>query len=100
MLHAIKYNDNSLIVHLYSEEHGRMAAWVRIPKSHKSKVKSVLFQPLSLLELDIDFSTKNGNILLKKCHCECHCKFSNDYLKIYFKRQDISALPNQLQYTS
>lgn len=60
VLHAIKYNDNSLIVHLYSEEHGRMAAWVRIPKSHKSKVKSVLFQPLSLLELDIDFSTKNG----------------------------------------
>lgn len=60
VLHAIKYNDSSLIVHVYSELHGRMAAWVRIPKSHKSKIKNVLFQPLMVLDLEVDWSIKNG----------------------------------------
>ncbi|MCQ2239496.1 MAG: DNA repair protein RecO [Bacteroidaceae bacterium] len=60
VLHTIKYNDSSLIVHAYTEMYGRLAFWVRIPKSHKAKVRNVLFQPLSLLDLDVDLSSKNG----------------------------------------
>ena len=60
VLHTIKYSDSSLIVHAYSEQKGRLAFWVRIPKSSRAKVKNVLFQPLALLELDADLSAKSG----------------------------------------
>lgn len=58
VLYTTKYNDSSLIVHAFTREDGRMAFWLRIPKTHKAKVKNVLFQPLSLLDLDIETSSK------------------------------------------
>lgn len=61
VLYSTKYNDSSLIVHTFTEEDGRMSFWLRIPKTHKAKVKNVLFQPMSLLDLDIDIATK-GNL--------------------------------------
>ncbi|MBQ9287800.1 MAG: DNA repair protein RecO [Bacteroidaceae bacterium] len=59
VLFTLKYNDSSLIVHTFTEEDGRMSFWLRIPKNSKAKVKNVLFQSLSILELDIDVS-KHG----------------------------------------
>jgi len=59
VLFTLKYNDSSLIVHTFTEGDGRMSFWLRIPKNSKAKVKNVLFQPLSILELDIDVS-KHG----------------------------------------
>lgn len=56
VLFTLKYNDSSLIVHTFTEGDGRMSFWLRIPKNSKAKVKNVLFQPLSILELDIDVS--------------------------------------------
>lgn len=60
VLYTTKYNDSSLIVHAFTQEDGRMSFWLRIPKTHKAKVKNVLFQPLSLLDLDIDVSAKSN----------------------------------------
>ena len=59
VLFTLKYNDTSSIVHAFTEEEGHMSFLLRIPKSHKAKVKNVLFQPLSILELNIDVS-KHG----------------------------------------
>lgn len=58
VLYTTKYNDSSLIVHAFTREDGRMTFWLRIPKTHKAKVKNVLFQPLSLLDLDIETTSK------------------------------------------
>lgn len=61
VLRALKYKDASLIVDVYTEVSGRASFMVYIPKSKKASVKSTLFQPLSLVELDVDIRP-NTNI--------------------------------------
>ncbi len=55
VLHTLKYSDSGLIVHTYTEAHGRMAYIVTVSKSKRSTLRSSLFQPLSLLEIETDF---------------------------------------------
>jgi len=55
VLHSIKYNDNSNIVEIYTELSGRASFLVNLPRSKKSAVKSVLFQPLSIIEFEADY---------------------------------------------
>ena len=55
VLHSLKYNDTSNIVHVYTRECGRVSLMVKIPKSHKAGVRPMLFQPLAMLELEADF---------------------------------------------
>ena len=55
VLHTLKYNDTSLIADIYTEVVGRASFIVKIPRSRKATVKSVLFQPLALVELEVDF---------------------------------------------
>lgn len=54
MLRTLKYNDNSLIVDVYTERCGRVSFIATIPKSKKARVKTLLLQPLTLLEMDFD----------------------------------------------
>ena len=54
-MHSLKYNDTSNIVHIYTRESGRVSFLVKISKSRKASVRPMLFQPLSLVELDADF---------------------------------------------
>jgi DNA repair protein RecO (recombination protein O) len=58
VLHTIKYNENSVIVHTYTEQNGRMAYVVNGAKSKKSVLRSALLQPLSLLELETVYQQK------------------------------------------
>lgn len=55
VLHTLKYKDTSLIADIYTEVVGRASFIVSVPRSRKSAVKSVLFQPLALVELEADF---------------------------------------------
>lgn len=55
VLHTLKYNDTSNIVEMYTELTGRASFLVSVPRSRKAVVKSVLFQPLSLIEFEADF---------------------------------------------
>lgn len=55
VLHTLKYNDTSIIVEMYTELSGRNSFLVSLPRSRKSVVKSVLFQPLSLIEFEADY---------------------------------------------
>ena len=71
MLYTLKYSDSSLIVHTFTEEHGRMAFWLRISKTHKAKVQKVLFQPLSVLDLDIDVPQKGGLSYIRDARAAC-----------------------------
>ncbi|MDR1678468.1 MAG: DNA repair protein RecO [Prevotellaceae bacterium] len=52
VLHALKYSDNNVIVHTYTEEHGRMAYVVRGAQSKRSAVRTAMLQPLSILNLE------------------------------------------------
>ena len=71
VLFTLKYNDSSVIVHTFTEESGRMAFLLRRPKSHKAKVKNVLFQPMSLLDLDIDVPAKGGLCYIRDVQPVC-----------------------------
>lgn len=55
VLHSLKYNDTSNIVDIYTEVSGRLSFLIKVPKTKKAMVKSVLFRPLSILEFDADF---------------------------------------------
>jgi len=58
VLQTIKYGDAQLIVDFFTEKLGRMSSIVRIPKSSKGKMKRQLFQPLMMVNLELDFRSK------------------------------------------
>ncbi len=55
VLHVVKHNDNTLIVDIYTEATGRGSFAVTVSHSPRAAVRSVLFQPLALLELEVDY---------------------------------------------
>lgn len=65
VLHTLKYNDNSIIVDMYTALHGRFSFIVSIAKSKKAAVKSVIFQPLSIIEFEADFKSRGGLTRIK-----------------------------------
>ncbi|MBR4645046.1 MAG: DNA repair protein RecO [Bacteroidaceae bacterium] len=55
VLHQLRYNDESVIVNIYTEQYGNVAFLVKMPKQKRSNVKTQLLRPLNILELDFDF---------------------------------------------
>ncbi len=60
VLHTIKYGDSSLIVDTYTREFGRMAFMVNGAHRKKSSTKANLFQPLFLLQLQVNYQPKRN----------------------------------------
>jgi len=52
-LKQIKYGETSLIVHLYTRRWGRMAIMVPGARTSSKNKKAYLFQPLTILELEV-----------------------------------------------
>lgn len=55
VLRALKYDDRSLIVDIFTEQSGVVPFLVRLPRSRKATMRSVLFRPLTLLRIDYDY---------------------------------------------
>lgn len=66
VLHTLKYSDAFNVVHIYTELHGRASFLVSVSRSRKSAVKSALFQPLSIIELEADFRTTSNLYRIKE----------------------------------
>ena len=75
VLHALKYKDTSLIVDIYTEVAGRASFAVSIPRSRKAAVKSTLFQPLALVELEVELRPKAT--IYKVREAKSHYPFSS-----------------------
>lgn len=60
VLHVLKYNDSTNIVDVYTRENGRASFLVKLPKSRKSGVRPVLFQPLALVEFETAVRSKSN----------------------------------------
>ncbi len=58
VLHTIKYSDNSIILHAYTEEFGRTSYMVNGIKSKKCVIKPALLLPLSIVELEVEHHPK------------------------------------------
>ena len=54
VLRTIKYGENKLIVDFLTEQEGRVSCVVGIPKTQKGKLKKQFFQPLTILEVELD----------------------------------------------
>lgn len=60
VLRCLKYNDSMNIVDMYTKLSGRASFLIRVSRSRKSNVKSVLFQPLSFVEFEADFRERSS----------------------------------------
>lgn len=58
VLHCQKYSDTSLIVKLYTKDFGLQSYLINGTRSKKSKTKASLFQPLSIIDLEVTHSEK------------------------------------------
>lgn len=61
VLCTFRYNDIRNIVHIYTEQNGRMSFLVPATHSKKSAVNTLLFQPLSLVEFESEIKP-NSNL--------------------------------------
>ena len=55
VLRTVAYGDDRLLAHLFSEVRGRVVVAVKLSSSQKGRMQRRLFQPLSLLTVEIDF---------------------------------------------
>ncbi|HSH65143.1 MAG TPA: DNA repair protein RecO [Bacteroidia bacterium] len=60
IIHTVKYSESSLIARIYTSEFGIQSYMVSGVRGKKSKNKSALFQPLSLVDLIVSNSNKTG----------------------------------------
>lgn len=68
VLHSLRYNDDSLIVDILTENRGTVPFLVKMPKSHKSSVKTQLLRPLSIIELDMDYRPRQNMQRIRDMH--------------------------------
>ena len=54
VLHSLKYGEGRLIVTLFTREAGRLSCMVNVPKTSRGRLKKQYFQPLSLLNVEVD----------------------------------------------
>jgi DNA repair protein RecO (recombination protein O) len=66
VLKNIKYNDSSIITHLYTKEFGKQTYFLKGIRSKKSKIKINLFQALSILEIDTIQKAKSNIYSIKE----------------------------------
>jgi DNA repair protein RecO (recombination protein O) len=66
VLHQIKYTDSGIIVHLYTREFGRQSVLIRGMRNKKTGKHNVLFQPMFILNLEINIKESRRLQLLKE----------------------------------
>ena len=109
VLHSLKYKDTSIIVDIYTEVSGRASFLVPVSRSRKAAVKSVLFQPLSLVELEADFRPNTAIYKVKEAKSfypftsiwldECGSGFANFHLVFLMRLSRFLGLyPNLEDY--
>lgn len=60
ILHTTDYSDSSIIAKIYTEKFGLQSYMISGARSKRSKTKAKLFQPLSIVELQVSNSQKSN----------------------------------------
>jgi len=66
VLKYIKYTDNSIIAHLFTQNSGKQSFIIKGVRSKKSKIKINLFQPFSILEIETIQKSRNNIYSIKE----------------------------------
>lgn len=93
-LHATKFSETSYVVKIYTELFGLQSYLVRGVRKQNAKIKSGLFQPLTLLDLVVYHKEKSSLQNLKEA------SYSHSYKSIPFdiKKSSIALFLNELIY--
>lgn len=94
VLHSIKYQDNGLVVYLYTNKYGRQTYIAKGVRNAKSKNKANLFQPLFLL--DIEVAHREGASM----HTIRECKLAETFNTIHndVRKSAIALFIGELLY--
>lgn len=60
VLNSIKYAESSIVVHIYTEFMGKQSYMVNAVRKSKNKGRSVLMQPLTMLEMNVYYNPKKN----------------------------------------
>ena len=75
VLRTLKYNDNLMIADIFTETRGRLSFLVPVSRSKSSKVKNVLFQPLSILSFNATY--KQGGKMVRLSEVRPYVMYSS-----------------------
>jgi DNA repair protein RecO (recombination protein O) len=54
VLHAFRYGESRLIADVFTRDEGRLSLILNLPRTSKGKMRRHLFQPLTLLDIEVD----------------------------------------------
>lgn len=97
VLHAIKYNDSSLIAHCYTEALGKQSFLLKgILSAKKGALRKAYFQPLTLLDIHFKHKHKGGLNFIKEA------KILHPYQNIYsdIKKNAIALFLSEIIHKS
>ena len=92
----VKYGDTSLVVKIFTEELGLQSYMVKGVRSRKAKLKPALFEPLTLLDMEVYHKPNQNLNHIKEAHVDVpwhHIPFSNE-------KQSILLFLNEILYKS
>lgn len=70
VLHSLRYGEDSLIVDILTHNRGTVPFLVRVPRSHKSNVKTQLLRPLTILDMEMDFRPQRSLQRVRDMHVQ------------------------------
>jgi DNA repair protein RecO (recombination protein O) len=66
ILHQIKYTDSGIVSHIYTRKFGRQSFLIRGMRSKKTGRHNILFQPLFILDLELNYKSSHEMQNLKE----------------------------------
>ena len=66
VLHTTRYGESSLVVHCYTEQHGRQSYMVKGVRKSRKHNRSNLFQPLFILDFEVYYKDSRDIQLVKE----------------------------------
>lgn len=69
VFHTIPYSDSRIIAKIYTEHSGIESFIITISRSKKGKIKSNMLQPLTQLDLVVDYRERNNLHIVREISC-------------------------------
>ncbi len=58
VIRSMKYGESKMIIDLLTQTEGRVSVIVNVPQSSKGRVKKQFFQPMTILDVELDIRPK------------------------------------------
>lgn len=97
MLHSVKYGDSSLIVKIFTATHGMKSFMLKGARRRNSVLKSSLFIPLTILEMDIASRNESAAFLTMK---DARCIYPLHQVHAHTVKQAMAMFVSEVLYKS